>query len=74
MASPHVAGLAAMELELNPSATAGEVATEITREATRDRVTNLPISPMGTRNLLEYTGNVLITHPFWLRRRSAARH
>jgi len=53
-----------MELELNPSATAGEVATEITREATRDRLTNLPISPMGTRNLLEYTGNVLNTHPF----------
>jgi aqualysin 1 len=64
MASPFVAGLAAMELELNPSATAGEVATEITREATRDRVTNLPISPMGTPNLLEYTGNVLNTPPF----------
>jgi subtilisin family serine protease len=61
MASPHVAGLAAMELELNPSATAGEVETEINREATRDRVTNLPT---GTRNLLEYTGNVLITPPF----------
>lgn len=61
MASPFVAGLAAMELELNPSATAGEVETEITREATRDRVANLPT---GTRNLLEYTGNVLNTPPF----------
>jgi subtilisin family serine protease len=61
MASPFVAGLAAMELELNPSATAGEVATEIHREATRDRVANVPIA---TPNLLEYTGNVLNTPPF----------
>lgn len=62
MASPHVAGLAAMELELNPHATAGEVATEISREATRDHLTNVHLT--GTRNLLEYTGNVLITPPF----------
>ncbi|WP_112136813.1 S8 family serine peptidase [Glycomyces dulcitolivorans] len=52
MASPHVAGAAAVYLGLNPSATTDDVAEWITGNAAADRVSDVQGSP----NLLLYTG------------------
>jgi subtilisin family serine protease len=53
MATPHVAGAAALFLSANPTATPADVATGLTGAATPDKITNA--SP-GTPNLLLYTG------------------
>jgi subtilisin family serine protease len=53
MASPHVAGAAAVYLGLDPSASTGEVAGWITGNAAADRVSDVQGSP----NLLLYTGD-----------------
>jgi PKD repeat protein len=53
MATPHVAGAAALYLELNPSASPAAVASALTTNATAGVVTN-PGS--GSPNLLLYTG------------------
>ncbi|MFI7680221.1 S8 family peptidase [Actinophytocola sp. NPDC049390] len=53
MATPHVAGAAALFLSANPDATPADVATGLTGAATPDKITNA--SP-GTPNLLLYTG------------------
>ncbi|HEU0301329.1 MAG TPA: S8 family serine peptidase [Longimicrobium sp.] len=45
MASPHVAGVAALYLEANPSATPAAVATAIQHSASLDRVTDVAGSP-----------------------------
>ncbi|MCT2587802.1 S8 family peptidase [Actinophytocola gossypii] len=53
MASPHVAGAAALFLSANPDATPADVATGLTTAATPDKITN----PTGdTPNLLLYVG------------------
>jgi subtilisin family serine protease len=52
MASPHVAGAAAVYLGLNPSATTDDVAAWVTGNAAADRVSDTQGSP----NLLLYTG------------------
>ncbi len=49
MASPHVAGVAALYLELYPDATPAQVFTAITGATTKDIVTN---SPPGNNHLL----------------------
>jgi subtilisin family serine protease len=53
MATPHVAGAAALFLGANPTATPADVAAGLTGAATPDKITNA--SP-GTPNLLLYTG------------------
>jgi subtilisin family serine protease len=53
MATPHVAGAAALYLSANPTATPADVAAGLTGAATPDKITNA--SP-GTPNLLLYTG------------------
>ncbi|MFA5889785.1 MAG: S8 family serine peptidase [Actinomycetota bacterium] len=53
MATPHVAGTAALYLQTNPSAAAITVADAITSNASAGKVSN-PGS--GTPNLLDYTG------------------
>jgi subtilisin family serine protease len=53
MATPHVAGAAALFLSANPTATPADVAAGLTGAATPDKITNA--SP-GTPNLLLYTG------------------
>jgi subtilisin family serine protease len=53
MATPHVAGAAAMFLSANPEATPADVAAALTGAATPDKITNA--SP-DTANLLLYTG------------------
>ena len=50
--SPHVAGVAALYLSANPSATAVEVATAIVGNATANVLTGVP---SGTANLLLYS-------------------
>jgi subtilisin family serine protease len=52
MASPHVAGAAAVYLGLNPGATTDEVAAWVVGNAAADRVSDVQGSP----NLLLYTG------------------
>jgi subtilisin family serine protease len=53
MATPHVAGAAALYLSANPTATPTDVATALSTAATPDKITN----PTGdTPNLLLYTG------------------
>ena len=53
MASPHVAGAAALFLSANPDATPADVAAGLTSAATPDKITN----PTGdTPNLLLYVG------------------
>jgi aqualysin 1 len=51
MASPHVAGAAALYLEQHPSATPAQVMQAIRSNATPNKISN----PMGTPNLLLYT-------------------
>ncbi|HEX6351702.1 MAG TPA: S8 family peptidase [Actinophytocola sp.] len=53
MATPHVAGAAALYLSANPDATPAEVATALTEAATPDKITGA--SP-GTPNKLLYVG------------------
>ena len=53
MATPHVAGAAAMFLSANPDAAPADVAAALTGAATPDKITNA--SP-DTKNLLLYTG------------------
>jgi subtilisin family serine protease len=53
MATPHVAGAAALYLSANPGASPADVAAGLTAAATPDKITNA--SP-GTANLLLYTG------------------
>jgi subtilisin family serine protease len=53
MATPHVAGAAALYLSANPDASPADVAAGLTAAATPDKITNA--SP-GTANLLLYTG------------------
>jgi subtilisin family serine protease len=53
MATPHVAGAAALFLSANPAATPADVAAGLAGAATPDKITNA--SP-GTPNLLLYTG------------------
>jgi subtilisin family serine protease len=55
MASPHVAGAAALYLSVNPNATAGQVAVALTTNATEGVLTSVPA---GTVNRLLYTGFV----------------
>jgi subtilisin family serine protease len=51
MSSPHVAGVAALYLAANPTATPGEVSAALLEGATADQVTE----GMGTSNLLLYS-------------------
>jgi subtilisin family serine protease len=53
MATPHVAGAAALYLSANPTATPDAVAAALTGSATPDKITN---PSAGTANLLLYTG------------------
>ena len=53
MATPHVAGAAALYLEANPTATPGAVASALTQSATQSVVKN---GGSGSPNLLLYTG------------------
>jgi subtilisin family serine protease len=53
MATPHVAGAAALFLANNPTATPADVAAGLTAAATPDKITN---ASAGTPNLLLYTG------------------
>lgn len=53
MASPHVAGAAALYLSANPTATPAEVASALTSNATPGAISSVPA---GTVNLLLYTG------------------
>lgn len=52
MATPHVAGVAALYLQVNPSAAPASVATAIKGQATPNKLTGLPT---GTANLLLYS-------------------
>jgi subtilisin family serine protease len=52
MASPHVAGAAALYLETNPGATPAEVSAGLTGAATPDAIAD----PAGSPNLLLFTG------------------
>jgi aqualysin 1 len=53
MAAPHVAGAAALYLSLVPGASPVGVGGVLTNNATRDALTSVPV---GTKNLLLYTG------------------
>lgn len=53
MASPHVAGAAALYLAANPGASPSDVVGALTANATTGKIKNLPA---GTVNLLLYTG------------------
>jgi PKD repeat protein len=53
MASPHVAGVAALYLQANPSATPAQVRSALTSNATPNAITGVPGS---TPNLLLYEG------------------
>jgi subtilisin family serine protease len=54
MATPHVAGAAALYLAANPGATPAQVTSAITSTATSGAIVSLPA---GTVNLLLYTGS-----------------
>jgi subtilisin family serine protease len=54
MAAPYVTGYVAQFLEGFPSASDAEVAADVTRNATRDHLSNVP---SGTQNLLLYTAS-----------------
>lgn len=54
MASPHVAGLAALFLQNNPSASVAQVSNAIKTQASLNKVSD----PMGSPNLLAFAGGV----------------
>src|SRR2546427_343591 len=56
MATPHVAGAAALYLETNPSATPAQVAAALVGNATAGRINGIP---PGTATLLLYTGFIM---------------
>ena len=62
MASPHVAGAAALYLQNNPTATPAQVRSALTSNATSAAIPN---APTNTPNLLLYTGfmNAPVTTP-----------
>ena len=60
MATPHVAGAAALYLETNPSATPAQVTAALTGNATPGRINGIPA---GTVNLLLYTGFITTGTP-----------
>ena len=53
MATPHVAGTAALYLQVNPTATASQVRSALTSNATANVIAGVP---SGTPNLLLYSG------------------
>ena len=53
MATPHVAGTAALYLQVNPTATAAQVRSALTSNATPNVISGVPA---GTPNLLDYSG------------------
>ena len=53
MAAPHVAGTAALYLQVNPSATPSQVRSALTSNATANAISGVP---SGTPNLLLYSG------------------
>ena len=53
MAAPHVAGTAALYLQVNPSATPSQVRSALTSNATTNAISGVP---SGTPNLLLYAG------------------
>ncbi len=53
MATPHVAGTAALYLQVNPAATASQVRSALTSNATPNVISGVPA---GTPNLLLYSG------------------
>jgi subtilisin family serine protease len=55
MATPHVAGAAALYLSMQPAATPNQVASAILRNAQSGVLTNLGV---GSPNLLLYTGTL----------------
>ena len=59
MASPHVAGAAALYLETNPQASPSQVASALVGSATKRALTGLP---KGSPNALLYVGS-LVTNP-----------
>src|SRR5205809_7886585 len=60
MATPHVAGAAALYLETNASATPAQVAAALVGNATAGRINGIPA---GTVNLLLYTGFIMTGSP-----------
>ncbi len=60
MASPHVAGAAALYRQANPAATPAQVAAALTGNATPGKVTN---PGAGSPNLLLYTGFISVGPP-----------
>jgi aqualysin 1 len=60
MASPHVAGAAALYLEAHPSASPGTVASYLLAAASMDRITD---AGAGSPNLLLFTGDSTTTQP-----------
>jgi len=60
MATPHVAGAAALYLSANPSATPADVAAALTGNATANAISSVPA---GTANLLLYTAFIGGTTP-----------
>nr|WP_269327034.1 S8 family peptidase [Kineosporia mesophila] len=58
MASPHVAGAAALYLQANPGATPASVASALTGNATSGALSSVP---SGTPNLLLYVGSATST-------------
>jgi subtilisin family serine protease len=58
MASPHVAGAAALLLQSDPTATPAQIAALIVNSATPDVITGLAV---GSPNLVLYTGAALVS-------------
>ena len=54
MASPHVAGAAALLLQAHPGYTVAQVTAVLKSEATKDKITD----PLGSPNLLVYTASL----------------
>ena len=60
MASPHVAGLAALLLQGNPSATPAQIADAVKQAATPNKISD---AGAGSLNLLAYTGTTTSSPP-----------